>query len=244
MQGWDSQCSFVYDLGCDHSLCEANRLSTSTENGKPNHDFVFCLCVVLRLGLIAIQKHIDGHVGVDVVFSELHVVCRYSSHIAHPVCPLHVDFNMFQTLNFDWHNSIVDLDVRERVYWCAVWTWRILPRYREFRSRGVCGISLVIECSDLFNVSVSTSSNVAISASHARSYTTSLGRLPSIPTDWDSLQHKSQSTVREDDQENGTGPFKSFVSQAFVEVKFTDMYIAPPLKAAKPRLVSDSTGTR
>lgn len=116
---------------------------------KPYHDFVFGLRGILGLGLVIIQKHIDGDISIDEILRKRLGIRRCCGLVADPIRPVHVEVNVFHALECEWYNTAVDLDVGERVNWCVLLTRGVLPCHGKFRGGGFGGISLVMKRGDL-----------------------------------------------------------------------------------------------
>lgn len=122
-----SQCVAIKDLGGHRARAKTNGLSRTTKGCKPNHEFELGLGRVLSGRLIAINKHIDGHVGVETVGSKIRKGGGRCGLIADAVGPFEIDIDFGNAVNGGGQYVGINLDVGESVYGVVHWANGILP---------------------------------------------------------------------------------------------------------------------
>lgn len=124
----DSQGDAFKLFGCDDWLIGAERLSSRPNLGEPHHDFEACFRRVHGLGLVWVQEHIEGDVGVDRVLLELIKISRRRRVVADTIGPLHIDVDGSYGLEHGREHAAVHLDVREGMDRQIALSLRVVPR--------------------------------------------------------------------------------------------------------------------
>lgn len=150
------QCSSVNSLGRKSAGARlvANGLRRGAERGEPHHHFVRGERRVLSGGLVVVQEHIDGDVGVGVVLRQRRLVRRrrrvaVRGVVADRVRPLDVDRDLGDLGDLEREDGAVDLDVGESVDGLRLGAAGVTPSDPELGRREVGRIGLVVESRDL-----------------------------------------------------------------------------------------------
>lgn len=143
------QCVAVQRLSGNRTCGKADGLSSRADGSKPNHKFVLGLGRVLGSRLVAVDEHVDGNVGVEVISCEVGETRGNSSLVTNTVGPLEVYVDLGDTANGCREYIAVDLDIGESVNWVILRSRGVLPRNHKLGSRGLCGICAVVKRGDL-----------------------------------------------------------------------------------------------
>lgn len=121
-----------------------NSLSCRPKLRKPDHDLVIRQTGVLGRGLVRVQEHVDGHVGVYRVGEEFGFGCCGGGGVTYAVGPVGGEGDGLDGREEVWHVG-EDLDVGEGVDGLRCWTGWVGPCYGEFGGRGGGGVGSVVE---------------------------------------------------------------------------------------------------
>lgn len=134
----------------------AVRLGRWAEHAEPHHDFVLGAGAVLRLLLVAVEEHIDGDVGVDVIGGQFGLVGGGCNLVADAVGPVDVEVEFLHVVEADGQH-LVHHDVGESIHRIGLWARVELPCDGEVGG-GIFGwVSHVVECGDLLGDAISKS---------------------------------------------------------------------------------------
>lgn len=114
-------------MGGHSTVAKTDGLSGTTIGRKPNHEFELGLGRVLSGRLIAVNKHIDSNVGVEIVGSKIREGRRRCGLIADAVGPFDVDVDFGNAVHSGGNDVGINLDVGESVYRVVLWATGILP---------------------------------------------------------------------------------------------------------------------